>query len=226
MSNISINALNNQTMSSREIAKLTDKRHDHIIRDIREKIEPLIDSPTLGDDIKQGLIMVLDNRGYTKEYQLNKFVSEILVTGYDVERRAKVIKRFMELEQKLVDKENWKAIRNKSKEKHKLQADAINYKYNGNPKFYHFVHESDMLNKIVFGMTSKQLKEYFGIGKNDLVRDEMTTVQLEALEYLQNMNAAFISIDMDKDERFNKLTELYSRKYEGLVLSELHKQLA
>lgn len=39
---------NPSTMSSREVAELTGKRHDHVLRDIRTMIERLSTTPDLG----------------------------------------------------------------------------------------------------------------------------------------------------------------------------------
>jgi phage antirepressor YoqD-like protein len=82
------------TMGSIEIASLTGKRHGDVIRDIRAMFDQL------GDDAEmRHVIEERDSRGYTSEYHLDRFNSELLVTGYDVKRRSAIIKRWLELEQ-------------------------------------------------------------------------------------------------------------------------------
>ena len=59
-------------MSTKEIAELTSKRHDHVVRDTKEMINELLhynDAPALGHDDYQ---LLTDNRGYTSEILLNK----------------------------------------------------------------------------------------------------------------------------------------------------------
>ena len=85
---------NVQTMSSKEIAELTGKRHDHILRDIKNILCEL-DSPKMGNEQYQEL---KDNRGYTAEFLLDKELSIILVSGYSVQMRAKIVRRWLELE--------------------------------------------------------------------------------------------------------------------------------
>ena len=81
------------TMSSREIAGLTGKRHDHVKRDIESMLAGLkIDAPSFG-----GIYLDSMNREQT-EYQLPKRETLILVSGYSVELRAKIIDRWQELE--------------------------------------------------------------------------------------------------------------------------------
>ena len=81
------------TMSSKEIAELTGKRHPNVIRDIREM------RGQLGDDSNLiHLEEVEDSRGYTAEFLLNRYLTEVLITGYDTRRRAAVIKRWYDLE--------------------------------------------------------------------------------------------------------------------------------
>ena len=84
-----------QTMSSREIAELTGKEHKHIIRDIRTIIEQLKDGPNLDHEEFQSLT---DNRGYTSEYLLTKNQTLLLMTGYNIPLRQKLINRWQELE--------------------------------------------------------------------------------------------------------------------------------
>lgn len=83
-----------QTMSSREIAELTGKRHDNVVRDIRQMLESL-DASILSHEEYQE---VKDDRGYTTEFRLNKSLTLTLITGYDVNRRHKINVRWMELE--------------------------------------------------------------------------------------------------------------------------------
>ena len=78
-------------MSSLDIAELTGKQHAHVCRDIRCMFQQL-DDPDLDHHA------VLDSRGYIAEYSLPRRECEILITGYDVKRRAAVIDRWHELE--------------------------------------------------------------------------------------------------------------------------------
>ncbi|MFI3123242.1 MAG: phage regulatory protein/antirepressor Ant [Methylococcales bacterium] len=89
-----------KTMLSTEIAALTKKRHDHVMRDIRTIIENLKDSPDLGSDFILTEYKA-DNGKNEPCYQLNYKATMIVLTGYDVMARAKVIERWQELEQQI-----------------------------------------------------------------------------------------------------------------------------
>ena len=94
-----------QTMLSTEIAALTGKRHDHVMRDIRVIIEQLEDYPDLGSGFKSSTYLS-GNGKQEKCYELDYDATMIVLTGYDVVARTKVIKRWQELEQqaaKLID---------------------------------------------------------------------------------------------------------------------------
>ena len=87
-------ALHQLTMSSREIAELTGKRHDHVIRDIELMFLRLnIDAPKFGDYYKAS------NGKRNLQYHLPKREALILVSGYSVELRARIIDRWTELEE-------------------------------------------------------------------------------------------------------------------------------
>ena len=96
-------------MSSREIAELCEKRHDHVIRDIRrmlEYLEPKKDEPKFGGisveaPTVQGFkeSVYLDAYGREKpEYLLNFELTMTLISGYNVVLRNRIIKRWQELE--------------------------------------------------------------------------------------------------------------------------------
>lgn len=110
---LTIIATTNQAMmSSREIAELTGKKHPHIMRDIRVILEQLYgikkDDPNLVHNknqtvkLKKGVLSTFDHRGYMTEISLDRRHTEILITGYDIKRRAAVIDRWFELESKNV----------------------------------------------------------------------------------------------------------------------------
>ncbi len=82
-----------QTMSSKEIADLTGKRHDHVLADIRNMFTQLqIDSTEFSGQYK-------DSTGRSLPcFNLDKDLSVCLVSGYNVQLRMAIIKRWNELE--------------------------------------------------------------------------------------------------------------------------------
>ena len=83
------------TMSSREIAELTGKQHQHVKRDIESMLKDLEkDASSFGHIYLDSM-----NRQQT-EYLLDKEHTECLITGYSAVLRMKVIKRLHELEEK------------------------------------------------------------------------------------------------------------------------------
>ena len=67
-------------------------------------------------------------------------------------------------------------------------------------KFYHYSNEAKMLNKIVFGKHEKE------------IRETATEGQLDDIAWLESKNSAFIDIEMNYQDRKDKLSELFSRR--------------
>lgn len=82
-----------RTMSSREIAELTGKRHDHVMRDIRNMLSDLgITDPSFGGSYQ-------DSTGRSLPcFNLDREHTDCLLTGYSAAMRMAVIKRWRELE--------------------------------------------------------------------------------------------------------------------------------
>lgn len=82
------------TMSSREIAELTGKRHDNVVRDIEKML----------NDVGMGLLNFEDtyinpqNGQEYRCYKLPKNLTLNLIAGYRADMRLKIIDRWMELE--------------------------------------------------------------------------------------------------------------------------------
>ena len=83
------------TMSSREISELTGKRHDNVMRDIRNMLSDI------GVPLKTEETEEINNLGMSvkqKYYLLNKEECLCLISGYSIKLRMAIIKRWQELE--------------------------------------------------------------------------------------------------------------------------------
>jgi len=86
-----------KTMTSREVAELTGKEHKNVLRDIDVLLESL--SSELSAGFKSTTYK--DSTGKSNRmFEMDHDSSVCLVTGYDVNSRMKVIKRWQELESK------------------------------------------------------------------------------------------------------------------------------
>lgn len=88
---------NSVTMTSREIAEVTGKRHDHVKRDTDVMFKELgLDAPNFG-------VIYLDSGNRQRiEYVLDEELTLTLVTGYSIKLRNAVIKRWKQLENQTV----------------------------------------------------------------------------------------------------------------------------
>ncbi|NVN36953.1 phage regulatory protein/antirepressor Ant [Komagataeibacter swingsii] len=82
------------TMSSLEIAKLTGKRHDHVVRDIEKMLGDVGEGlPKFGDTYTNP-----QNGQEYRCYNLPRDLTYNLILGYRADLRLKVVRRWMELE--------------------------------------------------------------------------------------------------------------------------------
>lgn len=83
-----------RTISSLEIAELTGKRHDAILRDIRNLLNQGVNAHNFVE------VEYTDKKGEKRPcYELTKKGCLILASGYDANLRAKIINRWEELEE-------------------------------------------------------------------------------------------------------------------------------
>lgn len=89
---------NNLTMSSREIAELTGKRHDNVKRTIATLVEAgVISQPQIEDGIKSA------NGVVVQEYKVGKRDSFVVVAQLSPEFTARLVDRWQELEQQVAN---------------------------------------------------------------------------------------------------------------------------
>jgi len=94
MNNLIVPQNQTLTMSSREIAEFTGKRHDHVMRDIKKM---LLDLYPAGAPNFGGTYLSEQNKELPL-FNLDRKHTDCLLTGYSAIARMKVIERWHELE--------------------------------------------------------------------------------------------------------------------------------
>ena len=204
-------ALTPVSMSSLEIAELTGKQHGHVIRDIEKMF-----SDAEEDGSKFGGIYKDAYKRDKRCYYLDFDWTLTLITGYNVKLRKAIIARWKELESEKAQEQERLIARKKSSNLYIGQSDSIHDKNveNGKEdKFYHFSNEADMINRIIFGCTSKEYKERHGLKANDPIRDMMIKEELDAINDLQTINASLIKIDVPFKERKKALEARFMKAH-------------
>ena len=91
--------IKNNTMSSREIAHITGKPHNDVLKSIRS-MERAWEKVNGG---KFSLVEYTDKKGEKRpEYRLNKMEYLYIATKFNDEARAKLVIRWVELEEKSI----------------------------------------------------------------------------------------------------------------------------
>ncbi len=116
-------------------------------------------------------------------------------------------------EQQRIATENWRKERIEARDFHKVMcaAVAVSRALQGkdNTKAHHYSNESRMLYKILLGMDAKPWMAANGVTGE--LRKHLSADQLEHLAYLERTNTTLLEMDMDFQQRKEKLTELFTR---------------
>lgn len=79
------------------------------------------------------------------------------------------------------------------------------------PMHYHFSNESDMINRIVLGVSAKKFREANGIAKGQSIRPYLSTEQIQAVEMLQRVDIGLLVAGLEFDDRKQTLTQYFER---------------
>lgn len=150
-------------MDSRDIARLTGKRHKSVLRDI-DKMLPKVTGT------KVCRLMYRDKKGEMRPYYCLPYRELlILLTGYSVELRTAVIDRWAFLER------NYRTERQKSVEIRNTFTDEL--KDRGYSKQYEYI------------QTTNQMKKPLGINHK---KDEMTEKELKAIRASEALSSLLL----------------------------------
>ena len=115
-------------------------------------------------------------------------------------------------EQHRVAVDNWRKNRVHTCDFHKRMCAALvvsRARQDKPTKAHHYINEDRMLNKILLGMDAEQWKTANGVTGE--LRDNLSADQLEYLAYLEHTNITLLEMDMDFQQRKEKLTALFTR---------------
>jgi len=206
--------------TSRHVAKIFEKRHDHVLRDIENIISSLKSEesnslPKIGEpnqiapDFSGTNFIKSHYKSRGKEYPeylLTRDGFTLLAMGFTGEKALRFkmayIQRFNEMEEQL------ESLRTARLEFPEL-TDAIKATKE-NPKHYHFTNEVNMINRIVLGMSAKQFREKHGITGNS-IRPYLNAEQIKAIERLQKFDIGLLHTEPDYHKRKQILTEYHEK---------------
>ena len=190
-------------VDSRILAHFFEKRHDHVIRDIRE-----LDCSEEFRLSNFGESTYINEQGHKQPcYVMTRDGFVFLAMGYRGKKAAQFkelyIRRFNEMEafiKTLVS----------ARQEFPLLTENIRL-LKDDPKPYHFSNECDMLNRIAIGMTAKQFRILHGIEKKTSIRPYLTQEQIDLLEILQKVDIGLLVSVPDFHER-KRYLEWYAAK--------------
>jgi len=197
---------NDAWVSSRDIAKLFDKEHSHVLRDIETKLIPHVSDEFWKSNF--GSSKYTDSRGKRQPmYLMNRKSFAMVVMGFTGKKAIKFKEEYIEAFEAMYNVIETRLL---SKVGYKEMTSAISRKYNSDPKI--FSAEADMINEIVLGMKAKDFKAVNQIDSNGHTRDSIVFKKLENLDKAQRLNAQLINSNIDMITRKSIINNNFGRK--------------
>lgn len=181
--------------TSLDVAETFEKRHDNVLKDIREigcseefRLLNFEESSYLNLQNKKQPMIRMTRDGFT-----------LLVMGYNGETAMKFkeayIKQFNAMEAamrgKLIEREKGIAVRQSLTKA--LQQSTEDARMHGHA----YSTYTNCIYKELFGMNANQLREKFGIGKKDSLRDCFTQEELRAVQSMECLVSGLVDCGWD-----------------------------
>lgn len=189
--------------TSRQVGSEFEKRHDNVLRDIDKldcseefRLLNFEESSYKNEQGKKQLEVIMTKDGFT-----------FLIMGYKGKKAAKFkeayILRFNQMDEFL-------RTLAATRLEHPAFTQAIMDAHE-TPKHYHFSNETDMINRIVLGMSAKQYREERGLEKGCSIRPYLTIDEIKAIESLQRIDIGLMIAIPEYEDRKNALMSYFDR---------------
>ena len=201
--NIKMNKEEVTVVSSLDIAETFDKRHADILRDIEKTIDPTSGVSTEFTERNFALSKYSDKSGKSnKMYYLTKDGFILLAMSYTGEKAMKFkesyIKQFNSMQKlltgKLLEREKGIAIRQALTKA--LQMSNENDRMHGHA----YSTYTNIIYKTIFGKDAAHLREYYGIGKNDNIRDCLNEEDLKTVQNMEMLVSGLVGCGWGYDQ--------------------------
>lgn len=150
-------------------------------------------------------------------YNLPKREAELMVMSESYKIQAAVYDRMVALEQQLIQSE---ITRRELALEYKPMTDALKAERESlgkETKFFHYANEANLIYRVAFGASAKDLKTVLDDGH---LRDVLTVNQQKCVMALQKANTVYLEEGLSYEERKERLTKLFNRKYEAVLYEE------
>lgn len=185
-------------VTSLDIAGTFEKRHDNVLKDIRElecsnefRLLNFEESYYVNSQNKRQPMYYMTKDGFT-----------LLVMGYTGEKAMRFkeayIKQFNAMEKALIGKmkEREKGIAVRQALTKALQQSKENERMHGHA----YSTYTNCIYKVLFGMNAKQLREKYQIGKKDNLRDCFTEEELKAIQSMECLVSGLVDCGWSYDK--------------------------
>ena len=185
-------------VTSLDVANTFEKEHRNVLKDIRElkcsedfRLLNFVQSEYLNEQNHRQPMYYITRDGFT-----------LLVMGYTGEKAMRFkeayIKQFNAMEKALLGKikEREKGIAVRQALTKAIQQSNENDRMHGHA----YSTYTDVIYKVVFGKTAKQLREEFGISKSDILRDRFSQEELQQVKSIEMTVSGLVECGWGYDE--------------------------
>ena len=210
---VEIKAVNKEevtVVTSLDIAETFVKEHKNVLRDIRE-----LECSDEFNRLNFELTSYIDARNRKQDmYYITRDGFTLLVMGYTGEKAMRFkeayIRQFNAMEKALIGKlkEREKGIAVRQALTKAIQQSNENERMHGHA----YSTYTDVIYKSLFGKSAKQLREEYGVSKNDNLRDYFSEEDLKKVQNAEMLVSSLIGYGWGYNEIKNFITE-QSRKF-------------
>lgn len=198
--------------TSRKIADTFEKRHSDVIRDI--------ETMQCSEEFRERNFALSSYKSEQnkslKEYIVTEDGFSILCMGYTGEKAMKFKERYIacfnsmkeELKRIYTERQQWQIERDKGVVIRHILTDTIKMKIADSPnKRFAYPNYTNMIYRILFGKTAKELEEEYGVKPRENVRDYFTGDALARVQSMEMLVSSLINCGWGYEQIKNFVSE-------------------